>query len=512
MSPKIDKKLQLGITLILLAVISWNIAKIFSVESLQARSVVPQELKGQLNPPGRPGPIQVPDYPTLKQGTPITDRTWIELNKIVNPAIVHISTSTLIKPRMMDPFSDQQMPFGRPFGMPPGGRPKSARSLGSGFIIGEEGLVVTNNHVVEGADAITVELPDSPGQQFEATIVGRDQRSDVALLQIDGKGRKKFPVLQLGSSKDLEVGEHVAAFGSPLGLSKSMTTGIISGKDRPIDEINKFPFLQTDALINPGNSGGPLVNTKALVIGMNTAINAAGQGIGFAIPIDEVKYVISQLQHFGAVKRGYLGLVPQDISPQGAAYLGLKSLEGALVTFVEPKSPADKAGLKELDVIVKFGNKDIRTAMDLRHAAGDSEIGVEVPVKVIREGKERPLKVTIAEAPLDPRTVPPPAQPLRPPSKNDKQGFGLSFSALTPELRKVLRIDDPKVSGVVISEVVPNSTAAFAGLEPEDVILQINGDRVNTPDEAIAKMRKSSNALMIWRRGIVLSIFIGAGE
>lgn len=494
--------------LVLMAALSALFVSSFDVGVTHARSAVPQELKGQLNPPGKAGPLTVPDYPALKQGTPITDRTWIELNKIVNPAIVHISTAMLIKQRAMDPFSE--MLERRMF--PPGSRPKSARSLGSGFILSEDGLVVTNNHVIDGADSITVEMPDSPDQPLEAIVVGRDQRSDVALLQIQGKGRKKFPVLQLGSSKDLEVGEHVAAFGSPLGLSKSMTTGIISGKDRPIDEINRFPFLQTDALINPGNSGGPLVNTKGLVIGMNTAINAAGQGIGFAIPIDEVKFVISQLQKFGAVKRGYLGLVPQDLSPQGAAYLKLTSLDGALVTFVEPKSPADKAGLKELDVIKKFGNRDIRSSMELRHAAGDAEIGAQVPVKLIREGKERSVTVVIAEAPQDGRPAPPRAEPLRPPSQRDKQGFGLSVSTLTAELRKELGIADPKLVGVVVSSIEPNSIAAFAGLEPGDMILQINGKRVSKPEEAMSSLRPGSNALMVWRRGVVLSIFIGAGE
>jgi serine protease Do len=475
-------------------------------------SAIPQELKGQMNPPGKASAIQVPDYPSLKNGNPLTDRTWIELNKIVNPAVVNISTQALMRQRPMprDPFFDFFQQFMGPNGGHPGGRSRPAQSLGTGFIISEDGLIITNNHVVEGADKINVQITDKAEKTYTAEVVGRDQRSDIALLKIDG-GKNKFPVAQLGSSKDVEVGENVAAFGNPFGLGHSMTKGIISAKDRPIDEINRFPFLQTDALINPGNSGGPLVNIKGLVIGVNTAINAAGQGIGFAIPIDEVKSIIVQLQKFGTVKKGFLGVSPQDLSPQAAAYLKLQSLDGALVAQVVPNSPAERAGLKELDVIVEFGSKKIRSSVDLQNAAGDSEIGAKVPVKVVRKGKEFTLNVTVGEFSPERRVAQPTQRTIRPPSQQDKLGFGLKLTNLNSELRAQLGIESD-VKGALVSEVEPNSIASFAGLAPGDVIVQVNSEKVASADEAMGKLRRGSNALTVLRSGMVMSIFIGAGE
>ena len=496
-------------------------AFLYSAEAYSRNQAkIPQELKGQLNQPNKTDKMVAPDYPQLKQGQVLTDRSWVELNKIVNPAVVNISTSTIVRRGPpsgggmgRDPFFD----FFEQFMGPPGtngfgggGRPRAAQALGTGFIVSEDGLIITNNHVVEGADVIKVQITEKSEKTYEAQILGRDQRADIALLKIEG-GNTKFPVVQLGSSKEVEVGENVAAFGNPFGLGHSMTKGIISAKDRPIDEINRFPFLQTDALINPGNSGGPLVNLKGMVIGVNTAINAAGQGIGFAIPIDEVKSVIVQLQKFGTIKKGYLGVGLQDLNPRAASYLGLKTLEGALVSYVEPGSPAAKAGIKELDVITEFGSKKIRSSLDLRNAAGDSQIGSEVAVKLLREGKEKKVTVTMSEAPAEPRKIQPQQRTLQPPAHKDKQGFGLKVSALTPELRSQLNIGKD-VKGAVITEVEPDSLAAFAGLQPGDVVIQVNSSKVNSPEEVLTKLKNGSNALTVVRGGVVMSIFIGAGE
>jgi serine protease Do len=208
--------------------------------------------------------------------------------------------------------------------------------LGTGFIIRDDGLIVTNNHVIAGADIINVQLSEGSKETYEATLVGRDERTDIALIKI--KPKEKLPVAVLGSSKDLEVGEWVAAFGNPFGHGHSMTKGIVSSKGRDITEINKFPLIQTDASINPGNSGGPLVNTKGLVVGVNSAIDARAQGIGFAIPIDEVKAIIPQLESKGRIARGYLGLFLGDLDPEAAEYLGLGDQRGAVVTQMDPRS------------------------------------------------------------------------------------------------------------------------------------------------------------------------------
>lgn len=264
----------------------------------------PAELKAQLS------------STPLKAGDPLPADTFIELNKLVNPAVVNISTSQMPRPNRRpprgypDPFFDlfQQFMGPGPFNFQ---QQQPLQALGTGFIIREDGLILTNNHVVDKADVIKVQLNENDKDTYDAKIIGRDSATDIALLKIESK--KKLPTAQLGSSSGLQVGEWVAAFGNPYGHGHTMTKGIISALGREIDELNRFPFLQTDASINPGNSGGPLVNTQGLVIGVNTAIDARAQGIGFAIPINEVKSILPMLEKDGSIKRGFLGVLMQDL-------------------------------------------------------------------------------------------------------------------------------------------------------------------------------------------------------
>ncbi|MEK7354883.1 MAG: trypsin-like peptidase domain-containing protein, partial [Bdellovibrionota bacterium] len=300
---------------------------------------------------------QTPPLDPLKLGSPLPANLWIELSKLVNPAVVSITTSARVRQRgggrgYRDPIQEffEEFYGGQIPGGPPGnggrGQPREQMmGLGTGFIIRDDGLIITNNHVVEQADIIKVQLDSSDGKLYEAEVIGRDARTDLALIKIDAK--KKLPYAQLGESKSVQVGEYVAAFGNPYGHAHTMTIGIVSAIGREIAEINRFPFIQTDASINPGNSGGPLVNAQGYVVGVNTAIDARAQGIGFAIPIDNVKQIVAALEKDGRIRRGFIGVGIATVDEDIAAQLGMKDApRGVLVTQVLRGGPADKAGIK----------------------------------------------------------------------------------------------------------------------------------------------------------------------
>ncbi len=308
------------------------------------------------------------ELPRIRSGDPLPANLFVELAKLVNPAVVNIFTTYLPKGRQFsyeertgDPFFDMFQQF---MGQNPyEGEGGPAQSLGTGFIIREDGLILTNNHVIDRGDSIKVQLTESAKETFDAKVIGKDAKTDIALIKITSK--RKLPTVKLGSSADLQVGEWVAAFGNPQGLGHTMTKGIVSAIGREIDELNLYPFIQTDASINPGNSGGPLVNTQGLVIGVNAAMAAHAQGIGFAIPIDNVKAVLPQLENEGTVKRGFIGVAMTDIDEESAKSLGLKQTDGALITQVIPDSPAAKAGLEPYDLIVEFDGKKVSSSRDL---------------------------------------------------------------------------------------------------------------------------------------------------
>lgn len=327
--------------------------------------------------------------------TPQGFSDFVTLAKKLGPVVVNVSSTRVRGQGLFEPFGDQD-PGDELFGVPDPRGHFRQRGLGSGFIIGSDGTILTNHHVVEGAQKIVVKLPG--GREFEAKVVGQDSRTDIAVIKIDAKG--SLPTAVLGNSDKIEVGEWVMAVGNPFGLDNSVTSGIVSAKGRHIGAGPYDDFIQTDASVNPGSSGGPLVNLRGEVVGINAAIvsqTGANIGIGFAIPINLVKEILPQLKENGQVTRGFLGVSVQNITPMIAESLGNEKARGALVANVEKDGPADRAGVKVRDIIMEFDGKEIREATDLPILVARSPVNRSVRIKVLREKQELILNATIAE-------------------------------------------------------------------------------------------------------------------
>ncbi len=389
------------------------------------------------------------------------------LVKAVSPAVVNISTTMVVKgPDMNDRFSGPNQFrdffgndfFEKFFGDMPR-RDFKQRSLGSGFIIDREGYIITNNHVVEKAQTIKVRLTD--GNDYDATVIGKDPKTDIALIKINAK--KNLPVATLGDSDKLEVGDWVLAIGNPFGLEHTVTAGIVSAKQRVIGAGPYDDFIQTDASINPGNSGGPLFNLKGEVVGLNTAIISGGQGIGFAVPINIAKNLLSQLKTKGKVTRGWLGVVIQKVTPELAKNFGLKDSEGALVSDVMDQSPADKAGVKRGDVIVALDGKKIKDMDTLPRMVASTDVGKTVKLGIIRDGKTFDVNVVIAEL-KDEKVAASRKQSV-------EKDFGLVVQDITPEIAKHMGLKDRR--GVIVTDVQPGSPAAEADIRSGDIILEV---------------------------------------
>ncbi|MFP4314903.1 MAG: DegQ family serine endoprotease [Desulfovibrionales bacterium] len=370
------------------------------------------------------------------------------------------------------PFEDFFEQFERFFGerqMPP----RQQRSLGSGFIISQDGLIVTNNHVVAEADEVNVTLEG--GTSFTAEVVGKDPETDIALLKIDPD--RKLTTLELGNSNDMKIGQWVVAIGNPFGLQNTVTAGIISAKGRIIGAGPYDNFIQTDASINPGNSGGPLLNMEGEVIGINTAIVATGQGIGFAYPSTEARYVINQLQKFGEVQRGWLGVTIQDVDENTAKALGLKEPRGALIASVQPDNPASKAGLTSGDVIVSVNGEEIEDAHELTRVIGRFSPGEKVSMRVWRKGKERKVTVDLGKRPpqqeLAQRT-----QPGEPAPEQGSAALGMALRPLSEQEAQAL--DMEQGTGLLVADVQPGSPAGQNNIRPGDVILEANGEQIRS--------------------------------
>jgi serine protease Do len=446
--------------------------------------------------------------PPLKLSDPLPANLFIELAKNVNPTVVNISTSAIARgARMRDPMMElfEQFYGVRPQ-MPRSNKPQKL-SLGTGFIIREDGLILTNNHVVNGADLIQVQLTEDSDKLYEAKLIGFDSRLDVALIKIDAG--KKLPAASLGSSKDSEVGEWVAAFGNPFGHGHSMTKGIISSMGRTIGEINKVPLLQTDASINPGNSGGPLVNSKGYVIGMNQAIDARAQGIGFAIPIDDIKKILVDLEKRGSIRKGYIGVSLGDLDPEAAAHVGLgEDAGGAVIVTVEPGGPAAKAGIKPYDIILEFGSKKLKSSTDLMDAVADSGIGEKAKLVVLRDRKKINLTVEVAERPSDQKLAQKLNKRANPPQGQKAPGeFGFTLADLDNDLRDQWDIP-PDVKKPIIINVQPGTLASLAGLRPGDLILDVNKEEITTAKDVFAKLNKKANTFRIARGNRVIVVTI----
>lgn len=419
------------------------------------------------------------------------------LAKKAGPSVVNVSTTQVRKTAQQgsSPFGDQD-PMGEFWerffgGQMPRGAPQQRRSgLGSGFIIDGNGTILTNYHVVDSAQKITVTLSD--GKSYDAKVIGKDQKSDIAVIKIDA-GRE-LPAVTLGDSDRLEVGEWVMAIGNPFGLDHTVTSGIVSAKGRQIGAGPYDNFIQTDASINPGNSGGPLLNLQGEVVGINTAIfsqSGGNIGIGFAIPTNSVKELLPQLRDKGRVVRGYLGTTVQKITPEIADSMGLKQTRGALVADVMKGSPAEKSGVKAGDIIVEFDRKEVKDSSDLPTQVARVAPGKTVPVRVLRDGKDVTLSLTVGE--LKDNEVAATVQ---------EGDLGLSVQPVTPELAK--RMDLDRSEGLVIASVKGGSAAEEAGLRSGDLITQVNRRPVkNLADynREIAATEKGKSVLFLVRRG-----------
>ena len=417
-------------------------------------------------------------------------QSFAELAKKVTPAVVNISTTTTVKVPG-NPFRQFFGPRGGPFGgfgdMPD--REMKQRSLGSGIIVDKDGYIITNNHVVSGTGEIKVKLTD--GREYTAKVIGKDPKTDLALIKISSVV-KELPTLALGDSDIMQVGDWVLAIGNPFGLEHTVTQGIISASGRVIGSGPYDNFLQTDAPINPGNSGGPLVNMKGEVIGINTAIVAAGQGIGFAIPSSTAKGVVAQLREKGKVVRGWLGVSIQMVTPELAPYFGLKEARGAIVADVVKGSPSEKAGIKQGDVILAFDGKAVKSSNDLPWIVAETPVGKTVNVTLIRQGKELDVKVTIVEMT---------EQRLALQAGKTKNVFGFTVDNIKPEWRR--QFDLTAREGVVVIQVEADSLADDAGIEPGDVIREVNKKFVkdlNDFKKAMAQVKSNESVVFLLRR------------
>jgi len=368
--------------------------------------------------------------------------------------------------------------------------------VGSGVIATKDGYILTNNHVVDGADEVKVALQD--GREFTAKVVGRDPKSDVAVLKIDAKD---LPAVPMADSDNVEVGDVVLAIGNPFGIGQTVTTGIVSAKGRGNMGLDYEDFIQTDAAINPGNSGGALVDADGRLIGVNTAIlsrSGGNQGIGFAIPVNLARDVMQSLIKDGHVTRGYLGVMIQDLTPALAKEFKLKDTTGALVSDVTPKSPAEKAGLKSGDLLVEFNGKKVTDSRHLKLEVARTQPGQTVPVKVLRDGTPKTLQVTV-------KTLPGTETLAKAEQDSHDTGTlnGVGVADLNEQVRQQFELPE-KVNGAVITEVKPDSAAAEAGLRPGDVIQEINRQPVKNAEDAVRLTDKGSDKvtlLRVWRDG-----------
>ncbi|MBC3874293.1 DegQ family serine endoprotease [Undibacterium flavidum] len=478
-------------------------ASVFSAVSFFGTA---NDANAQASSPAQSNPVttSATPAPLLVSGLP----DFTQLVEKTSPSVVNIRTTQKITQVQGDPFSDDEQAqelFRRFFGIPaPQQAPKNRRQaprqqqeqevprgVGSGFIVSQDGYVLTNAHVVEDASEVYVKLTDK--REFKAKVVGSDRRTDVAVLKIDGS---KLPKIAIGDSDKIKAGEWVIAIGSPFNLDNTVTSGIISSKAR--DTGDYLPLIQTDVAVNPGNSGGPLINMRGEVIGINSQIYSRSggyMGISFAIPIDEAMRVVEQLKSSGVVSRGRMGVEIGDLSKEVAESLGLSKAQGALVARVEASGPADKAGIQEGDVILKFNGNPIEKRSDLPRMVGATKPGSKVVVSVWRKGSAKDITMTVGEADAD-----------KPIQKNDKKSkkekaenhLGITVSDLSDAQKRSM----PNGNGVVIDNV--DGLAAGSGLRPGDIILMMNNvdiKDVKQFDAMLAKLDTKKSVVLLVRRG-----------
>jgi serine protease Do len=431
--------------------------------------------------------------------SPGSQNSFSPVVKRVGPAVVQVFTTGRSRPAQFSGPPGMEEFFRHFFG---GRMPQTPervlRGIGSGVITTQDGYILTNNHVVEGADEVKVALQD--GREFDAKVVGRDPKTDVAVLKVDAKD---LPAITIADSDLVEVGDLVLAVGNPFGIGQTVTTGIVSAMGRSgATGIDYEDFIQTDAAINPGNSGGALVDSEGRLIGINTAIlsrSGGHQGIGFAIPSNLARDVMESIVQSGKVTRGFLGVAIQDINPALAKEFNMKDTRGVLVSDVTPNTPAAKAGLKSGDVITEFNGRAVSDSRRLRLEVARTQPGKTVPLKFIRNGAQKTLQVTVRE-------IPGTGQVAAAERETDGDTLvlqGVAVSDLEPRLRRQFNLP-ANLRGAIISEVQPGSAAAQAGLRAGDVILEINRKPVANADQAIELTQntgRKQTLLRIWRDG-----------
>ncbi len=442
--------------------------------------------------------------------------SFADLAATLLPAVVNISSSETLKPGATVPDDDEdapspQIPPGSPFekffhdfmnrqhgggGDSDGGdQPRRLQSLGSGFVVDPSGLIVTNNHVIAGADEITVTLQDNT--VLKAKLLGHDDRTDLALLQV--KPDHPLPAVAFGDSEASRVGDWVLAIGNPFGLGGTVTAGIVSARGRDIQQGPYDDFIQTDAPINRGNSGGPLFDMDGHVIGINTLIYSPGGGsggsigIGFAIPSSEAKLVIDQLRRYGRTRRGWIGVRVQAVTPDIASSLNLQPADGALVAGIDPKGPAATAKLRNGDVILDFGGVAVHEMRTLPRIVAETAIDQHVPVVIWRDGKRQTVDLTVLELPDDTAAPAPAPAPKAPDANRSIAGLGLTLAPLSDALRKKYQLGSEQ-KGVAVTAVASNSIAANRGLKPGNVVLEVQQSDVSTPDEVDALITRARHA------------------
>src|SRR5262245_26180726 len=431
------------------------------------------------------------DRPHDAAPAPVTTPNWVQLVKELKPAVVNVSTKRVEGgTQMKSPFGqgDPFEQFFKQYGEQPR---RSVRSMGSGFIINPTGHIITNNHVVENATEIMVKLSD--GREFTAKVVGRDPKTDLALLKVEASG---LPTIALGDSSEIKVGEPVMAIGNPFGLEQTVTTGIVSATGRVIGQGPYDDFVQTDASINPGNSGGPLINARGQAIAINAAIfsqTGGSVGIGFAIPSNQAKTVVTQLADTGHVSRSWLGVAIQPLTPDLAKSFNLGEAKGVLVSSVTDESPADKAGIKAGDVITEWDGRTVTRSEELPRLVAETPVGREVTVTVLRDGK--PLRLTARVAKLDE-----PDQRVAG-EAGEKGKLGVAVEPVTPAIARELGLKEAR--GLVVKRVEDGSPASNAGIRPGDVILEV--DRQPVKDVAglrqlVDKHAKGTPMVMLLQR------------
>lgn len=451
--------------------------------------------------------LQVDENPVQREKQMVT--SFSSVVQKVSPSVVKVYTTFNApqgaRPEMNQFFDDPMFRrfFGDRFGGPEGMRrnpmPKQT-GVGSGVIVTKDGYILTNNHVVENADEVRVQLGDSGGDEYTAKVVGTDPKTDIALLKIDAKG-KSFPAVTTTNSDQLLVGDVVLAVGNPFGIGQTVTMGIVSATGRATLGLEYEDFIQTDAAINMGNSGGALVDAEGRLVGINTAIlsrTGGNQGIGFAVPINLARYVMENLIEHGRVVRGFMGVNIQDISPGLAEKFELKERKGALIADVTPESPADEAGLKAGDVVLELDGKPVRDSRNLKLQVAQIAPGKEVPVKISRDGKVQELEVKLKEFPQDKALAKNSASPMDSGDVTD----GITVDDITPEARQQFNIPR-NVKGALVTDVAQDSPGYEAGLRPGDVILEMNRKSVRTSEEAVTLSEglKDDVLLRVWSRG-----------